>query len=349
MGLQATVLREIFLSADSYGAAYDALCDQMDISHELLSDSKVHIEWQKAAGIWDVLAKIFESREIGLQFSSTAKISMNGMIGFLMQCSQTLEEAVSVYCEYGYMVCPMVRFSISSNKSETIVEMSQNKMWQNTFPENAVMAMDFTIGCFIHFSKQLAGKFIYPKRVYLEGRPRYKDAYIGLLKCPVYFNNEQYRMVFDSADMKTPITSSEQSLFQMFNSILAKKKVDDFQESSSKALKQVLMMQFKGRIPTVEQAAEAMHMSIRTLQRSLKEEGTNFREIASDVRKEVSIHFMKNCSSNVTEIANLMGYADLPSFRRAFKNWTNETPRNRRLKEQTRMSIGNSDSLYIAT
>lgn len=334
MGLQATVLREIFLSAGSFGAAYDELCRHLNISPETLSDSKMHIEWQKSAGIWDLLADMFHAEDIGLTLAAEAKISMNGIIGFLMQCSRTLEAAVEVYCNYGYMVCPMVSFSYCRQGNEAVIEMSQNKMWQSAYPRNAIMAMDFTLGCNLYFSQQLAGKVVYPKRLYLEGPRRYKDAYTQLFKCPVSFNAEVYRMVYEVRDMDIPILSHEGSLYDMFNTILAKEKAAHMQESTGNALRQVLMMQFKGRIPTIEEAAEAMEMTVRTLQRNLKREGCSFREIGATVRKELALHLMRNCTSNVTQIAGIMGYADLPSFRRAFKSWTHDTPKLRWLKEQ---------------
>lgn len=92
-------------------------------------------------------------------------------------------------------------------------------------------------------------------------------------------------------------------------------------------------MQFKGQIPTVEEAAAAMNMTVRTLQRKLTEEQTSFRQIANEVKKEISLQLMKN--ANLTEVADVLGYSDLPAFRRAFKSWTKSTPKE--VKKQMKL------------
>jgi AraC-like DNA-binding protein len=86
-------------------------------------------------------------------------------------------------------------------------------------------------------------------------------------------------------------------------------------------------MRFKGQIPTVEDAADGLGITVRTLQRKLAEEQTSFREIASEVKKELALHLMKNRPGTITEVAEVLGYNDLPAFRRAFKGWTKSTPK----------------------
>lgn len=86
-------------------------------------------------------------------------------------------------------------------------------------------------------------------------------------------------------------------------------------------------MQFKEQIPTIEDAATGLDMTVRTLQRKLTEQQTSFREIVAEVKKELALHLMKNRSGTITEVAEVLGYNDLPAFRRAFKVWTKATPK----------------------
>src|SRR5690606_1700728 len=92
-------------------------------------------------------------------------------------------------------------------------------------------------------------------------------------------------------------------------------------------LKQVLFMQFRGRIPTIEEAAAAMNMTPRNLQRRLQLEQTTFRDIAGAVRKEIAFQLMQNPAIKLSEVSDILGYSDLTAFRKAFKSWTNTTPR----------------------
>jgi AraC-like DNA-binding protein len=40
------------------------------------------------------------------------------------------------------------------------------------------------------------------------------------------------------------------------------------------------------------------------------------------------MHLIKRSGNNISEVAEIMGYADPTSFRRAFKTWTQATPKS---------------------
>jgi AraC-like DNA-binding protein len=86
-------------------------------------------------------------------------------------------------------------------------------------------------------------------------------------------------------------------------------------------------MQFKGRIPSIEEAASALNLTPRSLQRKLLQESTTFRDIAGEIRKEIAFQLMENPAIHISEISDILGYSDPSAFRKAFKSWTNSAPR----------------------
>ena len=93
-------------------------------------------------------------------------------------------------------------------------------------------------------------------------------------------------------------------------------------------------MKFKGRIPTIEEAAIALNMTPRYLQRRLLQEQATFRDIAGAVRKEIALQLMQNPTIKLSEVSDILGYSDLTEVRKAFKSWTNTTPRATRKKQR---------------
>lgn len=77
---------------------------------------------------------------------------------------------------------------------------------------------------------------------------------------------------------------------------------------------------------SIEAVAGNFNMSVRTLQRKLKEEGISYLVIVEEVRKTLAIHYIENSSSSVKEIAAIIGYSEPSAFVRAFKKWTGITP-----------------------
>jgi AraC-like DNA-binding protein len=67
-------------------------------------------------------------------------------------------------------------------------------------------------------------------------------------------------------------------------------------------------------------------MSSRTLQRRITEDGTSFRRLVSDARRELARHYLLQPSLELVETACLLGYEDPNSFFRAFREWEGMTP-----------------------
>jgi AraC-like DNA-binding protein len=327
MGLQATAIREMLYTAATYGEAYDNLRKAAGFTQDEISDSEKTVEWEKAAKLYDLLADLTQNEQIGLAMGSEVPLSVTGMVGFLMQASKNVDEAFRVYCSYGHMVCPMIIHKYKTEGDLAIIELHQNALWKSTYPRNARIAIDFILASTINHIHLLTGKRIYPQGVEVEYSKMAADAYHHYLHCPVLFNAPLHRMIFRVEDTQAPILSSDLSLYKMFDAILAQKKPLPMESSCGEAVKHLLLMRFKGQIPTVDDAAEGLYMTVRTLQRKLAEEQTSFREIASEVKKELALHLMKNRPGTITEVAEVLGYNDLPAFRRAFKGWTKSTPK----------------------
>lgn len=80
--------------------------------------------------------------------------------------------------------------------------------------------------------------------------------------------------------------------------------------------------------PDIETVAVALKCSRRTLTRRLKEEGSNFLQIKNRLRRTLALQWLARKQLPVASIAEQLGFADLTSFHRAFKQWTGTTPRS---------------------
>ena len=80
--------------------------------------------------------------------------------------------------------------------------------------------------------------------------------------------------------------------------------------------------------PTVTQAevAASLGLSPRTLARRLTAAGTTFSSVVEAYRKAMAKSMLTNADLQFTEIAFVLGYADLSTFSTAFKRWTGKTP-----------------------
>ncbi len=81
-----------------------------------------------------------------------------------------------------------------------------------------------------------------------------------------------------------------------------------------------------GFIPGMDEVADRLHMSPRTLNRRLQEVGTTYKEVVADVRRSLAIDYLRAGTHSVDEISDLLGYSNPSNFGKAFKTWTGYSP-----------------------
>jgi AraC-like DNA-binding protein len=77
---------------------------------------------------------------------------------------------------------------------------------------------------------------------------------------------------------------------------------------------------------TIQGLASALHMSVRTLNRRLAEEGTRFQQVKDGLRRDVAVHRLTHSNMPVAALAFDLGFSDATGFCRAFRHWTGSSP-----------------------
>ncbi|AFR50947.1 AraC family transcriptional regulator ligand-binding domain-containing protein [Gordonia sp. KTR9] len=90
------------------------------------------------------------------------------------------------------------------------------------------------------------------------------------------------------------------------------------------------LLRLGGRDDGIVGAAQALHMTDRTLRRKLTAEGTSYRRIVDDVRAAVARELLEVDQLTATETAHRLGFGDLSSFLRAQRRWEQTVPGFRR-------------------
>lgn len=80
------------------------------------------------------------------------------------------------------------------------------------------------------------------------------------------------------------------------------------------------------RVPRLKQIAATQGVSERTLIRHLASCGTSFHEIVEQERRYKAAELLGNDSISLSQVATDLGFADMSSFGRSFRQWFGKTP-----------------------
>ena len=157
--------------------------------------------------------------------------------------------------------------------------------------------------------------------------PDYAARYAELLGVELLFGQPGNRIRFDAALLDHPLASANPTLAKMAEhqceAILAAqaKRGNDLPAQIER-----LLIRQAGHFPSQDDVAATLHMSPRNLRLQLSKHDSSYQGILSGVRRELSLHYLRHTDMTVDDIAYLLDYSDTPSFTRAFRKWTGQSP-----------------------
>ncbi|MNZ87647.1 Urease operon transcriptional activator [compost metagenome] len=175
----------------------------------------------------------------------------------------------------------------------------------------------------------LAGVVLLAERVEIEFEaPAYAAHYQALSSNQVQFGapTNQLRLSRANLALRNPAhcPSTWQHLLQLCEAELEQRtRIRSLGERIAHLLGPLLN---GGREPDLEEVARHLQLPTWTLRRKLAEEGTQFRAILNDTRRDLAMTYIRDTELAFGEIAYLLGFASAEAFQRAFKRWNGITP-----------------------
>lgn len=192
------------------------------------------------------------------------------------------------------------------------------------------------------FASWYIGKPIKLLGAYINYTPLDRDEFELLFRCPTHLKSNVNRLVFHRSYLQEPLVKSQQDL-QVF---LRRAPIDMLtipgEDTSLTAhINQMLTPKSlkDGEIftlPNSQQLCEKLNMSEQTLRRKLGFEGISYQQIKDNIRHDLANKLLSNRSLSIAQVGMQLHFSEPRAFTRAFKQWSGLTPKEYRLKKQTR-------------
>jgi AraC-like DNA-binding protein len=172
--------------------------------------------------------------------------------------------------------------------------------------------------------------------VFSHGSPVSHDKVKAFFGAPVLFDQPFNGLVIPNAELATRIPTADAQVRGLLSAHLEELALGNAAELDVvERLRRELRRTVGSRHCTLEGVCQSWGTHPRGLQRSLRERGTSFRDLLSDVRQELAEEYLRNSSVAVLELADLLGYRNASAFSRAFKQRTGVAPDYWRARQAT--------------
>lgn len=155
-------------------------------------------------------------------------------------------------------------------------------------------------------------------------RPDCFDRFAHLLPGSVQFSRPSNRLVFARNILDLPLINADRDA-----AALAREQCE--RELAALALdngvlRRVRSILVKEGFISLDAVAKRLQISPRTLKRKLASNDMTFSRVVEEIRRERALLLLGNSDLSIESIADMLGYADVTSFTRAFRRWTGTTP-----------------------
>jgi len=319
--VQVSILRDLIYGAVAHGASLQALCKRMGINPHVLTEAEKHMDWEAAADFWVPAVEMTGDEQLGLHIGQHIGASAFGMLGYLSQSCRTLEDALNAVVKFNTTVSSVFKYKLEFSEGLVHVCFEPLPLYEKKYPESARQAVEVSAVSFTMQWTRLTGKNLRPAYVEFAYPKRSPQEYERVFHAPVKFNAQRNAVTITREQCVTPIISYDKSLFALFNAMLVKKQNALSNENTlPEKIRSLLLFDFNGQVPALEIMASHLSMTPRTLQRKLTDEGTSYRALSHQLRKELATE-MLNTNLKKQEIASLLGYTDDSTLRRQVKAW----------------------------
>ena len=259
---------------------------------------------------------------LGLRAGECIESNDFGMMGLAARNSPNLRWALLCVARF----IPL----LDDDLEATLLEGREHFVWQlrNLAPRPLPAVNDFQLASALVGIRAFAGKHVTPLEVHVRhAAPTTAEGYKRLFSVPVRFNARENALIFDRRLLESPIASANVAMFPVFEEQASEElKHLPALEATRERLRLLLRRRLGSGDVDIVSIARELQTSASTLRRRLAEQGTTYRAVLDQVRRDLALARIVDSRIDVGELAFGLGFSTPSGFARAFRRWTGVAP-----------------------
>ena len=299
-----------------------ALLRRSGLPANLFEQDKIYVTTAEIFAIWRAVEEMSPEPGFGLRLGTELRFERSHPLAIAGVCSRSFGDALQRLARYKQLTCPE-EIRVQRKEQETSVEFFFLEA-KETEPD---IMVDVGLSWILNVARRGSDGEIKPLRLDLIRPTKYRELLEGHFGCGVRFKADRNALVFRSSDLDRPFVTHNEELVTLIAAQLDSELGSrNTRKDAGELVKQTLRRSLAGKRPTVQDVAQELGLSVRTLQRRLSESKVTFQELLEDVRRELAHVYLQQATVEFNEVAFLLGYEDTNSFFRAFQDWEGVSP-----------------------
>jgi AraC-like DNA-binding protein len=320
------------------GLDVDSFMAWLGVDPAILTDPDARFPHERFAVALDEVALRVNAPDLGLELAIAAMQaphSQLAVLSYVAQSSSTIGAAYHTVIRYLRLVHDGGGIRLDAGGAGAPARVYIKPIVPLPLPRHA---HDFMLATMFERGRRLAARSWHPRVVRFEyERPASVAMHEKVFGAPLEFGCPMSEMVFDSEVMEWPVATADPLLHslmqQQAENLVAR--LPKLEAPADRVRNSVASLMLHG-VPSLAVVARHLGTSVRTLQRTLNQEGITFRQLVDDVRRELGLRHVGEDRMPLPEIAFVLGFSDTSAFHRAFRRWTGTAPGEYRRRRNAR-------------
>jgi AraC-like DNA-binding protein len=291
-----------------------------------LTDPDLRVPEASVETAWRLATTMTGDAAIGVHVAESLPRGALDLVEYAFRSSPSLAAGLERLARYGRVLSDRVAARMEA-QGEGLLLLVRDTGSTSLHPGRA----EFALAAALKFARESTGENITPLQVcFAHAAPQDESEHRRFFRGAVRFGAGSNSMILSAVDAARPMRAADEALASIvrrrLDKVLAERDLHGPGPLSGRVRR--MMVEHLGETTlTPETAARALAVSRRTLSRRLADEGTSFRNILDDVRREFACALLQDRSLSIADVAFFLEYSEPAAFNRSFRRWTGQTPR----------------------
>ncbi|MRG93071.1 AraC family transcriptional regulator [Polyangium spumosum] len=304
-----------------WGVSPPEVLDGLGLTRESLTNPAARISLETTGTLVKRAIALTGEPGLSLFMGLQMRLSSHGYLGFAAMTAGTIRQAIELAIRFVPTRTTALAFHLHV-EGETASLVLEERAPLGEAREFILVTLMMGIA---QIARDVTKKELVGDADFAFEEPGHFSRFAHLAPGRVRFGKAKNRIVFASSVLDLPLDMADPVAMQLAREQCEREMQALGRDDRTAARVRELLPLPEG-YRSLEEIAQQIGVSPRTLKRRLADAGTSYSDLLDDLRRERAMLLLRDESLSREQIAERLGYSDAANFARAFRRWTGKTP-----------------------
>lgn len=288
---------------------------QVGLDRQYLLTPDLRLPESSWTEVLECSAKASDCSTLGLLVGESWRLSDFGILSLLLQHQPSLRQALSEFKRYRHLLSDSVMIDITEYLNVCVLQLVL--ISGRTHPGR--QRMELAIGALLSLCRFQLGARWMPRRVHFSHAAPAGgvQAHNRVFGSSLEFASEFDGIVLGKDDLDRINPACDTNMARYAQHVIDLQPKHREQNIANDVRRAIHVLLPRGR-SHIDQVSQSLGLSTRTLQRQLEQSAESFQGLINEVRREQAVRYLEGNIHSITQITQLLGFAETSAFSRWF-------------------------------